>query len=60
MNVSLYKEGLGIPFQKAKVITPEGTLKELTKEECELSSSFLFLETYCLLLCYQRFQIWIG
>ena len=36
MNVSFRKMGLNIPLQKVKVITPEGILKELTKEECKL------------------------
>ena len=36
MNVSFRKNGLNIPLQKVKIITPEGVLKELTKEECRL------------------------
>ena len=36
MNASFRKNGLNIPLQKVKIITPEGILKELTKEECRL------------------------
>lgn len=36
MNASFRKNGLIIPLQKVKIITPEGILKELTKEECRL------------------------
>ena len=36
MNVSFRTNGLNIPLQKVKIITPEGTLKELTKKECRL------------------------
>ena len=36
MNASFRKNGLNIALQKVKVITPEGIVKELTKEECGL------------------------
>lgn len=36
MNASFRKNGLNIPLQKVKIITPEGILKELTKEKCRL------------------------
>ena len=37
MNASFKGTGLRIPLMKVKVITPEGKLQELTKEECELN-----------------------
>ena len=37
MNISFRKNGLNIPLQRVKIITPEGILKELTKEECRLA-----------------------
>ena len=36
MNASFRTNGLNIPLQNLKIITPEGILKELTKKECKL------------------------
>ena len=36
MNASFKDSGLFNPLQKVKIITPEGVLLELTKEECKL------------------------
>ena len=38
MNASFRGTGLRKPLSKVKIITPEGDIKELTKEECKLTN----------------------
>ena len=38
MNASFRGTGLSKPLSKVKIITPEGDIKELTKEECKLTN----------------------
>ena len=44
MNASFRGTGLSIPLTKVKVITPEGVIKELTKNECKLEHRKSFLK----------------
>ena len=48
MNASFRRAGLKKPLTKVTVITPEGNIQELTKEECKLEyrNSLLKIKKY--------------